>query len=143
VISLTNTTFPARLERREKWLVYFYSSRCMYCRTTLAHFREASMLLEYPKVSASRSATTDPSTNVKYGTVDCSKFRQLCTELKVTLFPHVAYYDRLYDKSVNMYVFPDRPLKCTQVAPPPFHVHMPTLVFATVTITRQLMLYNR
>ena len=106
VISLTNTTLPARLERREKWLVYFYSSRCMYCRATLPYFREASVRSEFPTSGAGTVVSRtpiNPSTTVQYGTVDCTKYRQLCNELKVSIFPHVAYYDRMYDKSVNMY----------------------------------------
>lgn len=100
VVSLTNTSFPSKLERRQKWLVNFYSSRCLYCRTALSQFREASVRAEYPAGWARSSV--DPSNKINYGSIDCSKYRQLCNELKVSLFPHIAYYDRLYDKSVAL-----------------------------------------
>ena len=40
---------------------------------------------------------------VQYGTLDCAKFRQFCSELKVTLFPHIAYFDRMPDKTASEY----------------------------------------
>lgn len=39
----------------------------------------------------------------RFGTMDCTKFRALCTELRIRKFPEIAYFDHTYNNKGDLY----------------------------------------
>eukprot|EP00040_Diaphanoeca_grandis_P016565 m.85643 g.85643 ORF g.85643 m.85643 type:complete len:1340 (-) comp25887_c0_seq1:274-4293(-) len=103
VVNIQINDLPDKINRGEKWLIYMHSATCEYCQKTLPIFRDASVYKPYdseilgPEKETSHSLVMRGGGDIKFGTLDCGKNKQLCLRLQVNTVPAVIYYDLKLD----------------------------------------------
>eukprot|EP00039_Didymoeca_costata_P001676 m.54199 g.54199 ORF g.54199 m.54199 type:complete len:961 (+) comp10911_c0_seq1:172-3054(+) len=78
VITLTDRHFPDILDTSDAWFIDFFAGWCPPCKRMIPHFREASLLV---------------AQSIKFGSVDCAVYGDLCNRMGIQSYPTPIFYN--------------------------------------------------